>query len=405
MTWQEDLRRLDEELAAGSLTADEYRTRRDRVLSMAVTNADGPQQAPAQPSSSSAAETQIIPPVAPPGKQPDPSASAEATQIVSSAEAGGERTQVVQPWQQQPNSPSGGFPQPMPQYQQPYSQQSPAGGFPAPQHPQQNPWGPAQPDAAPPWGGSDFPPVNPANNAEWISQGPETFQTQPSSGKGKKIAFAALGLVVLAGLGFGVWALFIKDNGTTPVAQQSTSQQPPPVPTSKPLPEPPAAKAEPSDNSSALATPLGKTRAGGGTFDIAKLEAAKFLPATVVERLKTGGMTEGLLKTSTDGDVTLGLYALEMPNPQAATPVAQEYANAQQEGGLTAARDLSLHGVPVFATPDGGQQYVYRAVYVLYSRVIIVDAYGPDKDKALESFKTLLNAQVQKSPPTERTNS
>lgn len=410
MTWQEELRRLDEELAAGSLTADEYRTRRDRVLSMAVTNADGPQQAPGQPPSN-ATETQIIAPVSLPGQQHDPNqqaASAEATQIVSAADTGGERTQVVQPWQQQhPNSPSGGFPQPMPQYQQPYSQQSPAGGFPAPQQQppqQQNPWGQPQQDASPPWGGSDFPPVGPSSNAEWISQGPETFQTRPSSGKGKKIAFGALGLVVLAGLGFGVWALFIK-NGDTPVAQPSTSQQPPPVPTTKPLPEPPAAKAEPSDNASALVTPAGQTRAGGGTFDVAKLESAKFLPNTVVERLKSGGMTEGLLKTSTDGDVTLGLYALEMPNADATKPVAQEYANAQQEGGLTAARDLSMHGVQVFATPDGGQQAVYRAVYVLYSRVIIVDAYGPDKAATLDSFKTLLTAQVQKSPPTERSNS
>ena len=209
---------------------------------------------------------------------------------------------------------------------------------------------------------------------------------------------------MLVGLGFAVWALFIKNNPDTPVAQQSTSQQPPPVPSTKPLPEPPAAKSEPSDNSSALVTPAGKTRAGGGTFDVAKLESAKFLPATVVERLKSGGMTEGLLKTTTDGTVTLGLYALEMPNAQATKPVAQEYANAQQEGGLTANRDLSLHGVPVFAAPDGGQQTVYRAVYVLYSRVIIVDAYGPDKDATLNSFKTLLTAQVQKAPPTERTN-
>jgi hypothetical protein len=409
VTWQEELRRLDEELAAGSLSADEYRTRRDRVLSMAVTNADGPQQQ--QPSqqasgqSSTAAETQIIPPVSPPQQQPDPSqqaASAEATQVVSSADMGGERTQVVQPWQQQhPNSPSHGFAQPMQQQPGQYGQQSPAGGFPAPQ---QNPWDAAPQNVSPPWGGSEFPSMAPSNNAEWISQGPESFQTQPS-GKGKKIAFAALGLVVLVGLGFGVWALFIKDSGSTPVAQQTTSQQqPPPLPSTKPLPEPPAAKPEPSDNTSALVTPAGKTRVGGGTFDIPKLEASKFLPATVIERLKSEGMTEGLLKTSTDGDVTLALYALEMPNAQATKPVAQEYANAQQEGGVTAARDLSLHGVPVFATPDGGQQSVYRAVYVLYNRVIIVEAFGSDQAAALDSFKTLLNAQVQKSPPTERTN-
>ncbi|OXM71244.1 flagellar basal body-associated protein FliL [Amycolatopsis vastitatis] len=413
MTWQEELRRLDEELAAGNLTADEYRARRDRVLSMAVSTGDQ-SQAPAQPAQqqvpSTAADTQIIAPVSPPDHQAN---AAEATQVVSAADAAGaERTQAVPPWQQQqqhPNSPSGGFPQPMQQQQPPppYGQHSPAGGFAQPM-PQQNPWGaPQQPqqDVSPPWGGSEFPPLAPpSNNADWISQGPESFQTQPSSGKGKKIAFAVVAFLVVAGLGFGVWALFIKDGGSpTPPVAQSSSPQPPPAPTVKPLPEPPAAKPEPGDNSSALVTPAGTTRAGGGEFDMDKLQSAKYLPTTVVEKLKQSGMTEGLLKTTKDGDVTLGLFALELPNAQAASAVAAEYGNAEQEGGLTVNRNLSLHGVPVFSAADSSQQ-VYRAVYVLYNRVVIIDSFGPQKDATLSSFKTLLTAQVQKSPPTERTN-
>lgn len=413
MTWQEELRRLDEELAAGNLTADEYRARRDRVLSMAVSTGDQSQsQAPAQPAQpqpANAADTQIIAPVSPPGQPEHQAHSAEATQVVSAADAGGaERTQVVPQWQQQhPNSPSGGFPQPMQQPPPSYGQHSPAGGFAQPM-PQQNPWGaPQQPqqDASPPWGGSEFPPLAPpSNNADWISQGPESFQTQPSSGKGKKIAFAVVAFLVVAGLGFGVWALFIKDGGSpTPPVAQSSSPQPPPAPTVKPLPEPPAAKPEPGDNSSALVTPAGTTRAGGGEFDMDKLQSAKYLPTTVIEKLKQTGMTEGLLKTTKDGDVTLGLFALELPNAQAASAVAAEYGNAEQEGGLTVNRNLSLHGVPVFSAADSSQQ-VYRAVYVLYNRVIIIDSFGPSKDATLSSFKTLLTAQVQKSPPTERTN-
>jgi hypothetical protein len=408
VTWQEELRRLDEELAAGNLTADEYRARRDRVLSMAVSTGDQ-SQAPVQPAQqqvpSTAADTQIIAPVSPPEHQAN---AAEATQVVSAADAAGaERTQAVPPWQQQqqhPNSPSGGFPQPMQQQPPPYGQHSPAGGFAQPM-PQQNPWGaPQQPqqDVSPPWGGSEFPPLS--NNADWISQGPESFQTQPSSGKGKKIAFAVVAFLVVAGLGFGVWALFIKDGGSpTPQVAQSSSPQPPPAPTVKPLPEPPAAKPEPGDNSSALVTPAGTTRAGGGDFDMDKLQSAKYLPTTVIEKLKQSGMTEGLLKTTKDGDVTLGLFALELPNAQAASAVAAEYGNAEQEGGLTVNRNLSLHGVPVFSAADSSQQ-VYRAVYVLYNRVVIIDSFGPQKDATLTSFKTLLTAQVQKSPPTERTN-
>ncbi|HET6706744.1 SHOCT domain-containing protein [Amycolatopsis sp.] len=412
MTWQEELRKLDEELAAGNLTADEYRARRDRVLSMAVSTGDQSQAQPAQPQApSTAADTQIISPVSPPAQPDQQASSAEATQVVSAADAGGaERTQVVPQWQQQqqqhPNSPSGGFPQPM-QQQPPYAQHSPAGGFAQPMQQQpQHPWGAQQQDASPPWGGSEFPPLAPpSNNADWISQGPESFQTQPSSGKGKKIAFAVVAVLVVAGLGFGVWALFIKDGGTgsTPPVAQSSSPQPPPAPTVKPLPEPPAPKPEPSDNSSALVTPAGTTRAGGGEFDIDKLQSAKYLPTTVIEKAKSGGMTEGLLKTTKDGDVTLGLFALEMPNAQAAAAVAAEYGNAEQEGGLTVNRNLSLHGVPVYSAADSNQQ-VYRAVYVLYNRVVIIDSFGPSKDATLSSFKTLLTAQVQKAPPTERTN-
>ncbi|WP_410634551.1 DUF1707 domain-containing protein [Amycolatopsis sp. cmx-4-83] len=411
MTWQEELRRLDEELAAGNLTADEYRARRDRVLSMAVSTGESQSAASAQPvqpaqaqPAGNAAETQIIPPVSPPQPQSQEN-SAEATQVVSAADAGGgERTQVVPQWQQQqhPHSPSGGFPQqqPPPQYGQP----SPAGGFAQPMQ-QQNPWGAQQQDVSPPWGGSEFPPLAPSTNADWISQGPESFQTQPSSGKGKKIAFAVLAVLVVAGLGFGVWALFIKDGGgqNPPVAQSSSQQQPPPAPTVKPLPEPPAAKPEPADNSASLVTPAGTTRAGGGEFDLDKLQSAKYLPTTVIEKLKQSGMTEGLLKTTKDGDVTLGLFALELPNAQAASAVAAEYGNAEQEGGLTVNRNLSLHGVQVYSAADTNQQ-VYRAVYVLYNRVIIIDSFGPSKDATLSSFKTLLTAQVQKAPPTERTN-
>src|SRR3954468_24584265 len=36
VSWQDELRKLDEELAAGQISADDYRVRRDQVLSSAV---------------------------------------------------------------------------------------------------------------------------------------------------------------------------------------------------------------------------------------------------------------------------------------------------------------------------------------------------------------------------------
>ncbi|MFD6065877.1 DUF1707 domain-containing protein [Amycolatopsis lurida] len=410
MTWQEELRRLDEELAAGKLTADDYRTRRDQVLSQAVSfeHPQAPQVPGANP-----AETQIIQPVAPPGQPPQP--SADATQVVSASDTGAaERTQVVPPWQpqqqppqqqhpqQHPGSPAGGFQQPYPQRP---GEHSPSGGFaqPAPPPQQQGGWNTPE-DQSPPWGGSEFPPLAPSgNDTSWVSQGPESFQIKPSSGSKRKIVIAAIAVVVLAGVGVGVWALLSNTVGDNPTAQQTSSQQqPPPPPSTTPLPEPPAAKPEPSANAAALTDLTGTPRAGGGTFDIAKLKTAKFLPEPMIAQIERAKMTECLLKTNTDGEVTLSLIALDFPDAQGASKVAQEYGNAQLEGGLTADRDLAMRGVPVFLgnSPDST---VYRAVYVLYNRVIIVEAFGPEA-QAEQAFRTLLNAQVQKAPPTERNN-
>lgn len=404
MTWQEELRRLDEELAAGRLTADDYRTRRDQVLSQAVSLEHPQPQVPG----ANPAETQIIQPVAPPGEQPRP--SADATQIVSPSDTGGaERTQVVQPWQpqqqppqQHPGSPAGGFQQPYPQRP---GEHSPSGGFaqPAQQQQQQGGWNTPQ-DQSPPWGGSEFPPLAPSgNDTSWVSQGPESFQIKPSSGAKRKVVIAAIAVVVLAGIGVGVWALLSNTVGEDPVAQQTSGQQqPPPAPSTTPLPEPPAAKPEPSGNDTALADLAGSPRAGGGTFDIAKLKTAKFLPDPMIAQIERAKMTEALLKTNTDGEVTLSLIALDFPDAQGSSKVAQEYGNAQLEGGLTAQRELAMRGVPVFVGKSADST-VYRAVYILYTRVIVVEAFGPEA-QAEQAFKSLLNSQVQKAPPTERNN-
>jgi hypothetical protein len=397
VSWQEDLRRLDEELASGRLSADDYRARRDQVLSSAVTPA-------AQPTRDNLGDeetaTQIIEPVSPPHAvpqpqgQPQPQDSSDATQVVSAADTVGERTQVVPTWQTRPPSPAGGFPQP-----QQHGPASPRGGFAPPQQ-EERAWNAPQEDVSPPWGGSEFPPLAPSRSPEWVAQGPETFQTVPSSGKGRKITFSIIGFVVLAGLGFAIWALFVKDGGGTTVADPTTSQQPAPTTTS--LPEPPAAKPEPADNNTALITPPGTARVGGGEFDLSALKHNKLLPDSVVQALQQGGMTKGLLKTSTAGGSTIGLFALSLPDPQGAAAVAREYANTQRTGGLPANTGLSMKGVPVFSTPVDTKDAVFRAVYVLYNRVVIVETFGPDRAAVQEQFQQLLNSQVQLAPPTQR---
>lgn len=386
MTWQEELRKLDEDLAAGKLAADEYRTRRDQVLSSAVTPEDPSQQGQSQGS------------------------TAEATQTMRPAGTNAERTQAVPSWntpQQQRSSPSSGY------SQQPSGSSSAGAQQPAQQQPgaswssgsgQQHPWNAPQDDVSPPWGGSDLPPVAQEKSPSWTTQGPESFDNTPKKGNGRKVALSVILVVVLVGIGVGVWALFIRSSntgGTAPTAAPPAPTSSQTVPTKEPLPEPPPAKEKPADNAAALIDPPGDERAGGGEFDLAALHENGLLPKSVVSALEEAGFTKGLLKTTTSGDVTIGLYALAVANEDAAATVAHEYALAQQEGGLPASRKHSLQGVPVFGTSKGGDA-VFRAVYVLYDRVIIVDVYGPSDSSVEETFENILQQQVKHAPPTKR---
>ncbi|MEV6905434.1 flagellar basal body-associated protein FliL [Amycolatopsis sp. NPDC051071] len=275
VSWQEELRNLDEELASGRLSADDYRLRRDQVLSSAVAYGDPSQQPvqqpghqPQPPFQQPPFQQQPAPPQQPQApQQPQQGGnSADSTQIIApvnqpQAQGGeGERTQVVPNWQQQqadPNrtqvvqplasppggfqqqghaSPAGGFPQ--------QGQASPAGGFPQQpqqqqgyqQPPQQQGW--TDTDASPPWGGSDFPPISPVGSTEWVKQGPELFEDKPK-GKGGKIAIIAIvAVLVLAGLGVGGYFAFKGDGGEpsdpTAAPQPTQSQNVPPTSSAKP---------------------------------------------------------------------------------------------------------------------------------------------------------------------------
>ncbi|MDQ0378092.1 hypothetical protein [Amycolatopsis thermophila] len=230
VSWQEELRKLDEELASGRLSADDYRVRRDQVLSSAVSyseNTPQPQQPappqppaqPAQPQSqpadNSADSTQVIAPISPPQGTPQPqNFSAEPTQAVTPnwqarPPADPERTQYVanpsppQGFPQVPASPPQGFPQSGPQ-----------------------PWNAPESDATPPWGGSDFPPISPVGG---FAQGPEAFDDKPSKGGKGKIAWISVAVVVVlvaAGL-----TIFLTTSGGDD-EQAGPTTNPAPAPTS-----------------------------------------------------------------------------------------------------------------------------------------------------------------------------
>nr|WP_167109018.1 hypothetical protein [Amycolatopsis granulosa] len=200
------MRKLDEELASGRLSADDYRVRRDQVLSSAVSYGESTTQQP-EPDNS-ADSTQVIAPVSPPQGVPQPAPqdpSAEPTQAVSPNWQAGppvdpERTQYVAS-----PSPPAGFPA------------APPGGFPqsGPQ-PVQPAWHAPQSDVSPPWGGSDFPPIN------TVAQGPESFDAKPGKGKIAWISVAAVVVLVAAGL-----TIFLTTSSGDSQAGPTPTQAPP----------------------------------------------------------------------------------------------------------------------------------------------------------------------------------
>ncbi|GAB3913875.1 hypothetical protein GCM10029964_124200 [Kibdelosporangium lantanae] len=238
-----------------------------------------------------------------------------------------------------------------------------------------------------------------------MAQGPEQPPPPWLAGNGRVVGYAVAAAVLVAVV---LVALLREDTPVRAGAGTGTSgTSAPPVAEQRPsglavMPEPPVTRPEPGDDAAALVDPPGQARGGGGPVDMATVATRKLLPDTVVRQLQRDGLIDGMFKTTQDGPVTYSLLALRMPTPQNAVNSAREYGYTQQEGGLLASADLSLHGVPVYSAsaPDGSGT-TYRAVYVLYTRVIVMDVVGPT-DSTTPVFKALLDAQVRTAPPTDR---
>ncbi|SDX36448.1 hypothetical protein SAMN05421504_1021165 [Amycolatopsis xylanica] len=417
MSWQEELRNLDEELASGRLSADDYRVRRDQVLSSAVAYGDsGQQQAPQQPQQQqyqqpaqqqyqqpqppqgqqnppqpSADSTQIIAPVSPPQGNPN----AESTQIVSSADVAPERTQVVNSWQQQPqhadpnrtqvvpNSPAGGFPQP----------HSPAGGFQQPQYQQQPAWNAPDQDVTPPWGGSDFPPIAPAGSSEWVKQGPEVFEDRTGRGKGGKIAvMVVVALLVLAGLGVGGYFLF-KPSGETPEAEKTNA----PAPTSQAAP-PPKQKSPMELLLDKIPNPSGEPDPKNNVLGVGQLVGTSVLEQGEVDLLTAANVKEVAWKGSQKQPDEFGpqpakisVMVIPVGSPTAAAELLKQLRAYQAANGFT------LISEPLPEMPEsvalhkktGDTSGIYRGTWVSGDNVIRVSIDQQFPTDKIEDEKAL----------------
>lgn len=407
MTWQEDLRRLDEDFSSGQITADEYRVRRDQVLSSAV-RPDAPQQ----PTQSDGEQTQIVGPVQPPPGQPEPP-SPDATQVVNRSQydetpnynvpGDADQTQAVQwGYDQYPGqaSPPAGFPA-----QQPHSggfpaQQPPhSGGFPAqypqpgafPGHPSPPGGFPAQSQPAqdePLWGG-ELPAGGPPVADEWITQGPDSFD-EDGKGKTGRIIGGVVGVLVILGLAFGAWWLWLSDDGkptTPPVAEPSGKQKPTTAPTTTP-PGP--------ETFGPIIMPEGETN-GPATYSAQQLAKDKPLPANDLTTLKEYDVAEARAIVVRQGSTAITLWAFDTDDPK---KLRNALVKDQKRFGFKDVEGTADDVPMASATQENNDQdvKVFRGHYMSGSFVIRVETFDKDAKTAREVFNKILSDQLDHMP-------
>jgi len=386
MSWQEDLQQLDRALAAGQISADDYRLRRDEVLAIAAQAQPGaaPQQQQQQPQQQQG-------PFPPPFRWGQ-SDGTEATQVVQPGDS--ERTQVVRPvTPQSPDSERTQFVRPTQpndgERTQVVQSGTPSGGFPAQIFPQQPPAPPAWQDtnSAPPWGTSD----GDGGNVWANVQGPEVFTENDRGGKGKVVALVVVALL-LVGTGVGAYFLWgpgkgeSTAGGTTTSSQETSSTKPSPPPVRK-TPDGPFVEVE------------GKT-SQFKTLDMADALVAKVPTFDEAQLLQQSGVTSVRFAVSQDDGTKLsqGIWAFKSTNPTATLAAIEQLYQAAQFTLLPA----SPKGVPIRHLPitAANSTSTYRAHYISTDFVVRVEAYAPDEAAAKLAFDTLLQRQLAKFPAT-----
>lgn len=475
MTWQDELQNLDAELAAGRISAEEYRQRRDALLGR------DPNAAPehettktAEPAPGEESTTTVRPvtgeepttavgpvtgaesttaarPVT--GEEPttavepvtgeestrsvEPIAGEESTkQVDQSAQqpaqkdpfppafswsdaakqgpqqpqqgaqptgTGEETTQVVRPVTPQPPADSSGAPganiPPPPQWGPPQPPPQHAQWPPVQPQPQQPPWGPVETTGTP-WG-DGLPGSAEPGDAPWMRQGPEVFEKAGEPGKGKLIAGLSIGAALLVAVIVAA-VFFFTSGGEDRAEENRPAAPPPPAPTTsttKPLPEPPAAKPAPPGSREALVAVPGPPHPWAGFLDVPSVQGPKagLLQPGVAETALQNGLVDGWFNGTEGVNPKSTLIALKLPDQHAAETVAEKYLADQH--GLSEVKELSYRGVPVVST-DG----TFRTAYVAHNYAIILDVSGDPaaKEAVRGAFKTLLDQQLAQNPPTVR---
>ncbi|HUQ58498.1 hypothetical protein [Lentzea sp.] len=371
MTWQDELQKLDNELASGRISADDYRRRRDEVLSGSAGGGpvQNPQSGPfappfkweAQPPNTSD-RTQVVnvqgqqPP--PQQQQPQQNPNPDATQVVPGSPRNGggdaERTQFVTPVQ-----------------------------------PQQGGWGqPQQQAAPPPWLGGDFDQIN--QPPSW-SHGPEVFD-ESGGGGGKGKIFAIIGVVlVLALIGGGIWWFTAGSKSNDDTATSSTA--PPPSTTSS--------SAGPKLPLNGLSGKVDAANTGPVTVEKASKEKSQFSPDEA-GLLTTCGAENGMSQVLFADDWFTQVHVFTCTDGAAAKTAADALSELQKGYGFTATtgpKQLpSMVSEKATDVPDA--PFDSRIFYVSNKSLVRVEVRGKTK-AAMDSGADKVVTAIEKNYPAK----
>lgn len=433
MSWQEDLHRLEHDLAMGRLSAEDYRRQRDELLAAANAGqtpaaptptaspaAPGPMTpgggvgpmtpgggVPGQPQQQAQGPMPGMPTGTPPGGQQIPGVpnqqqaapfappfkwsaqppNSERTQTMHPVTGSSDATQVV------PGSP--GMDQ--------RTQAVRPGDAERTQVVHNNPFG-QQPVAAPSvWGGQDQSNLYSADNmpnwntagafGDWPKQGPEVFEKTGNGGGGRRILLIALVVVVVAGLGVGGFLLF----GSKPSSQAGGST----TTTTKTVT--PTTSAGPRAAIGLLVSPPGFP--SPQAFTPTELQQVKPLPTPDLDILRDTTLSNADYVVSKDGTTTIDLWSFQVQDEASAQALAKSFNTDQGRFGFQPT-DITVGDAGQYVAYVSQQQSngttvtAYRLHYVVGNQVIRVEAFDTDATRARSEFLKVLNLQKELTPPS-----
>ncbi|QUQ69919.1 hypothetical protein [Kutzneria sp. CA-103260] len=393
MTWQEELRALDAELADKGITPAEYRRRRDNLLAAASGGfppaAQVAPQRPAQPTPPQGQPAQGQPPqpiqdLAP--QQPDQVQYQPIQPMPTQADPAQYQTVQYQPAQLQPGPP------PTPAQGQPAQAGPPFTGQPftgAPIQPMPSAQQPMPPNnhVVPPWSPvTELPMYQPGTDqqAPAPQYAPRTpleedlFNTRAAKRKSRAALLVVVVVVALLLLAGGWWF------GVRPTMEAASTSQ---APQALHLEDLPAMPGTARLDRAELSVFEGQNR---GLFDARE---ADFLQADKVSRVTFTG--------STDGKLNYVVFAFVTDSAASAKKTSADLLEYQDLGGLHQADGTGLPDAVKVVKLVAGDQVQYRAIYASGLNAVMVavaQAQPADESGVAKALRDTATTLLDKVP-------